>query len=169
MRNIVLHSQDIRTGEEKLLTVIDNEITIGQSPSVSAVLDDFHCSGIHALIERDSRTDTYRLVDLGSRFGTYRNGRRISECSLRMNDSFVIGSKKLTITEAGLKARPAGEEGLSEDSLLKIFDSITSEEKLLVTEKNLLQVEMHWGERLLELRTFNPGSVITLGSGKEAT
>lgn len=152
--------------KERLLQSLEKPVVIGRGQSADVQLKDFRCDNLHALIEFDSDKKFYRLIDLGSHYGTYVNNRRIQEHPLRPGESFRIGSHQFSIqalksTEE--KPRPLRTE------MPKTLERQKPTKEDLVTAKTLLQTKLSWGEKVLDVRTFNEGAKVTLGAQKEAT
>ncbi|MCB0416416.1 MAG: FHA domain-containing protein [Bdellovibrionaceae bacterium] len=80
-----------RDGEELLLETY--EVTFGRSKKADVFIDDDKLSRIHAKISRVGMG--YRLVDMGSRNGTYVNGMRVLEHPLNSYDVISIGRSKI--------------------------------------------------------------------------
>ncbi|MCB0404058.1 MAG: FHA domain-containing protein [Bdellovibrionales bacterium] len=80
-----------RHGEELLLETY--EVTFGRSKKADVFIDDDKLSRIHAKITRVGMG--YRLVDMGSRNGTYVNGMRVLEHPLNSYDVISIGRSKI--------------------------------------------------------------------------
>ncbi len=62
---------------------------IGRRPDNLICIDNMAVSGLHAKIEK--KGDEYVLTDLNSLNGTFVNGKRISQVTLRTNDQITIG------------------------------------------------------------------------------
>jgi len=111
----------------------DLAILFGRSDTCDVQLPDPAASRVHCrVIAHDGRVTLY---DAGSRWGTFVNGKRITECDLRPGDKIRIGETTLTLTvEPGADhttlARPSEllrSEGLSIHSGLIAADSIGNE------------------------------------------
>jgi small-conductance mechanosensitive channel len=85
-------------------------VTFGRNPDCTAVVTDPHVSGQHAAVERAG--DGYRLRDLGSRHGTFVNGRKVTAETLTPGDMIAIGSVNLVFethcVPAGSRLPPSG-------------------------------------------------------------
>jgi adenylate cyclase len=69
--------------------------TIGRSESCAVVLDSRSVSRLHALVQR-LESGGYCLVDLGSRNGSFLNGRRVSiPAAVRDGDSVAFGDQQM--------------------------------------------------------------------------
>ncbi|MFL5437324.1 MAG: ATP-binding protein [Myxococcales bacterium] len=80
--------------------------TIGRDRSSTVVVDDPLVSPRHAEIRR--RDDgTYQIVDLGSRRGTFRGDRRVSDALLRDGDELLVGTVRLRF-EVAKEAKATG-------------------------------------------------------------
>src|SRR3954447_9254210 len=79
---------------------------MGRDRSSTVVVDDPLVSPRHAEIRR--REDgTYQIVDLGSRRGTFRGDRRVSDALLRDGDKLLVGTGRLRF-EAAKDAKATG-------------------------------------------------------------
>ena len=78
-------------GEKRLVPIATVPFTIGRKPDKHLVIPDPRVSRDHAQIELiDSE---YWLIDLGSRHGTFVNGRRVDRCKLNRNDRCEFGAR----------------------------------------------------------------------------
>ncbi len=69
---------------------------IGRSLSCHIRLQDPYASRVHCrVIEHDGRVTLY---DAGSRWGTFVNGQRVTECDLRLGDQIQIGETTLQLS-----------------------------------------------------------------------
>ena len=64
-------------------------LVMGRSNDCDLVLDDVHCSSQHAEIAREG--EEYVLRDLGSRNGTFFNGKQVKEAKLRNGAQIKVG------------------------------------------------------------------------------
>lgn len=69
------------------------QIVIGHQADVQLDLDDPEISPIHCMVEL--RDDGYYICDLGSEFGTIKNGKRILDEKLESNDEIQLGQYKI--------------------------------------------------------------------------
>jgi len=91
--HLVLHSSDI--SNHRLLLVGNNCWTIGRSEDNSFVIPDRWISRNHAMLQW-METGEFYLIDLGSRNGTFVNGRRVSiPVTLRNGDRLTFGQTEL--------------------------------------------------------------------------
>jgi pSer/pThr/pTyr-binding forkhead associated (FHA) protein len=74
--------------------------TVGRQPGNDIVLDDVTVSRHHALFTRTA-SSRVTVRDLNSLNGTYVNGSRVEETTLRTHDEVQIGKFKLTFLAAG--------------------------------------------------------------------
>jgi pSer/pThr/pTyr-binding forkhead associated (FHA) protein len=86
-----------RVGEAYEL--VDEVTRVGRQPSNDVVLDDVTVSRHHALFTTTA-SGRVTVRDLNSLNGTYVNGSRIEEVTLRSNDQVQIGKFKLTYVAA---------------------------------------------------------------------
>ncbi len=174
MTGAAVYIRDPRSKEEQLLGTLGEEAAIGQSLEAELRLNDLRCSGIHALIERDEKTGSYTLTDLGSRYGTYLKGRKIQSAPLREGAVFVIGShqlvlrhrkaiedEKTSLIQRQERARP-GHEDTSHGAEHGLDpDSAPGPERL--------QATLYWGDQIIEQKLFQPGEDITVGTQLDAS
>jgi outer membrane biosynthesis protein TonB len=170
-----------RTKQERLLGTVDAEGAIGKGSGAAVRLDDLRCDGIHALIEPAEDGRSVLVTDLGSHFGTYHRGRRVTMVRLRPEEVFVIGGHHLFArveargTEPSLPSRPMG--GIyREDAGPFLRRPAAGDAKAAPGPAALpgpgqdnIQVTLYWGEQLLDQKAFRPGEEITLGTQREAT
>ncbi len=81
------------------------QIVIGHQADVQLDLDDPSVSSIHCMIEL--REDGYYLCDLGSEYGTIKNGQRVLDEKLESNDEIVIGQYRIVFFSGILKPKAA--------------------------------------------------------------
>lgn len=82
--------------------VVEDSLTIGRSRSNGIVLDDMLVSRRHVIITAED--DGLLLRDLGSRNGTFVNGRRIEQAQLEEGDRIGIGASTFEIRDGWLVA-----------------------------------------------------------------
>ena len=71
-------------------------VLIGRGDSCGVQLKDPSASRVHCrVIAYDGRV---KLYDAGSRWGTFVNGRRVTECDLRPGDRIEVGETTLQLT-----------------------------------------------------------------------
>ncbi|HEY3174378.1 MAG TPA: adenylate/guanylate cyclase domain-containing protein [Candidatus Polarisedimenticolia bacterium] len=95
-------------GPEVSFPLDRREIVIGRSPENDLYLEDAGISRQHARITRDG--DQWVVVDLTSRNGTWVNGCRVAQASLREGDEIVVGKVTLRFSRL-LKEKLVIEEG----------------------------------------------------------
>ncbi len=166
-KKVALYLEHPKGQGRELLTLVESSLYIGRSKEVDIVLDDMRCNGIHALIERDEEKKQTRLIDLGSHFGTYRNRRKVNEISLKPGDRFQIGSKVICY-DFVKRQRNLTDNFLNDENVRKSNEPVKVFEPDQ-REKNLLQVTHFWGDTPFEMRTFKPGTDISVGAQKAAT
>lgn len=74
---------------------LPSQATVGRSVDADVVLDDRLVSRRHAEIAAVYPKGSYEIADLGSRYGTYLNGRRVLRAMLSDGDKILIGSTVL--------------------------------------------------------------------------
>ncbi len=168
MSNAALFLQDPVSQEEMLLNVISTEASIGKSRGADVILGDLRCSDIHAFIIQQKDSKKFKLLDLGSHSGTFVDGERIIEKDIESGDVFVIGNSRIRIKTLPKALADFGVLGkkVETDVVGKASQKLDA---ALITEKNLLQVTMYWGQQILDIRTFETDSAITIGSTTKAT
>jgi outer membrane biosynthesis protein TonB/pSer/pThr/pTyr-binding forkhead associated (FHA) protein len=149
--------------KEALLGVVDSEAVIGTSEAASIKIDDWRCSGIHALIKRQE-DGSFRVIDLGSTYGTFHSHKSINQVDLKEGDSFFVGHHELVI-------KLLDQEQLNKYSSYEIKPERTHKEAGidLSTQRTVLEVSLFWGEKLLEVKQFRRGQKITIGNPKLST
>jgi pSer/pThr/pTyr-binding forkhead associated (FHA) protein len=95
----LLIKKGYKKGAEYSITT--SRTVIGRGTGADIIVDDPAVSRMHAAIEFSEAK--FLLKDLGSKNGTFRDGRSIKESVLRHGDTFQIGS---TILEFVLTDRP---------------------------------------------------------------
>ncbi len=189
MNSIALFLKD-QEKNATLLSLVKSEGSIGKSLEADVKVNDYRCSGIHAYIETIHNGKKIRLVDLGSRSGVYVDGVRTQESELESGQSFVIGTSEIEVKilprdssllklTGMIEAPSISEEDEEQGRKSKSNRDLSTKdvEKTNAALRNnsldqvqeLLQVSLFWGEKPLEVRTFEPGCEITIGAGKEAT
>jgi hypothetical protein len=90
---------------------VRDELLLGRSaPEPGKLGDDLEISREHARVTR-AGTGDYLLEDLGSRNGTYINGRRISSAeALAVGDKIEVGQTTLVVQYTAPPAPPSAEE-----------------------------------------------------------
>jgi len=86
----------ILAGTSRMFSLVDGQTwAIGRGEGCAVLLDSRSVSRLHALIQRRDSGDYY-LVDLGSRNGSFVNGRRVSlPLRLRDGDQIVVAEQEL--------------------------------------------------------------------------
>jgi len=96
-------------------------IGIGRRPDNTICIDNMAVSGMHAKIEK--KGDEYVLTDLNSRNGTFVNGKRVSQVTLKANDQITIGKHILVLKDRVAESKAVAtdteeEEGRLGDTML---------------------------------------------------
>ncbi len=87
---LVVASPEAHAGLEFALA---DEMTIGRAPGCTIVIDDAYVSSLHTRVNR--RQDAWYVEDLGSKNGTFVNGRELSAPkAVRVGDHLSIGSNE---------------------------------------------------------------------------
>jgi adenylate cyclase len=87
---------------------LDGDAVLGRGEGSSVRLADQSASKSHARLVRDGKD--WRLVDLGSRNGTYVNGQRVQDIRLKPGDRVQIGTTVITVED-----RQAGRVRIDEE------------------------------------------------------
>lgn len=77
------------------IMLAEDRITLGRAPEATILLQDPLVSRLHLAVDFDHVHCGYSLSDLGSSNGTYLNGIRITEASLKDLDKILIGNTML--------------------------------------------------------------------------
>lgn len=174
-QSAAIYIKNHSTGDMDLVNLFKEEAIIGSSEKADVRINDFRSSGIHAYIKRQG--DHFVIVDLGSVSGTYVHGKRIVESRLVPGESFTIGNDQFFIKNvpksldmySGILA-PHKEKShrlLNLNADHKNFTT-SSKDNTLITDRNLLQVSLYWGQKLIDVRTFKTGAKISVGSNRRA-
>jgi pSer/pThr/pTyr-binding forkhead associated (FHA) protein len=75
----------------------DGSITVGRGDDVEAHVDDTELSRRHFAISH--KDNAYVMKDLGSTNGTWVNGKRVAEATLKANDRIHAGQTNFVFTE----------------------------------------------------------------------
>jgi pSer/pThr/pTyr-binding forkhead associated (FHA) protein len=88
----------LKLGHERF-PLREGESTVGRSHYCSVVVACASTSREHAALRVDG--DQVQILDLGSRNGTWVNGKRVSErAALRVGDEITIGTNRFTLLES---------------------------------------------------------------------
>ncbi|MDH3521599.1 MAG: GGDEF domain-containing protein [Myxococcales bacterium] len=89
---VVVQGEEI--GRRYLLN--EPKLILGRDPShAQLVIRDPSVSGKHALVQVDVESGRFGLIDMGSRNGTFVNGRRVDSSALREGDKIFLGETVL--------------------------------------------------------------------------
>jgi hypothetical protein len=89
---------------------------VGRSQQANFPMKDGHVSRYHFLIEINP--PTCRLTDLGSKHGTFVNGKRVQGADLRQGDVIRVGHTTLLVSGQALGAAPAAVEDVTASSFM---------------------------------------------------
>lgn len=92
LANLDIHYKD---GTSIRIPIKSTQITIGRGSTCDIVLADPSSSGVHAEITISNQG--YLLRDLGSSYGTFVNGKQVSEAYLFSGDTITLGSTQLIL------------------------------------------------------------------------
>ncbi|MBL8769250.1 MAG: sigma 54-interacting transcriptional regulator, partial [Planctomycetes bacterium] len=90
------------------LAFTKERITFGRAAGNDVVVNDAQVSRTHCVLERTG--DRFRIVDLGSQNGTFVNGDRVPEATLKAGDSIRVGRLKVKVVAADV----SGDEDVGE-------------------------------------------------------
>ena len=166
MKQSALYKIDSEQNKEIFLVSVDNSLSIGKSYNADICFNDWRTSGIHALIKRDIDGNLV-VVDLGSCFGTFVNKKKINIHSLTDGDIINIGSQEIVLRQ--IKNGTVTHLNPTEEDKLRGKMAKKSMTPGLASENNVLETLFYWGDKLIEHKTFNSGSQITIGDPKKAT
>jgi TonB family protein len=169
-----IYKLDYTNQKEVFLGHFDEHAFVGRSRNADIIVNDPKIDGIHAFLER--KNNKYQLVDLGSYYGTFYKKRRIKDIEIGEQEPFQLGKQVLFIKKIEdreilkrIKLKKPKEIIIETDnSNLNIEDPKKSNAKQANPNK-LLEVSLFWGEKTLEVRSFEKNSLITLGTHREAT
>ena len=108
---------EIRAGGERRFDLAA-VTSIGRDPANDICLSDPMVSPRHAEV-RGGPDGEFRLVDLGSRRGTYLSSRRVQDAALKEGDEILIGVARLRFEKNGARVARPGER-LSLENLFKL-------------------------------------------------
>jgi pSer/pThr/pTyr-binding forkhead associated (FHA) protein len=172
MKGAALYIRNPVTKEEKFLAPVGVETSIGKGAGASIVLDVMRCDPLHALVERDETRNEFVIIDLGSHYGTFVRGKKIQEARVKSGEVFLIGNQQVVLRETKTEMpapAPQPKARTRKDAGSKSLQAGKAGGKAEKLEGDVLQVTLHWGDKLLELKTFDPGQEITLGTSNSAT
>src|SRR4051812_23126856 len=87
--------------EKRVLPLADDPVTVGRDPENSLTIEGADVSRRHCRIEADGQ-GAWRVVDLGSKNGTFLNGKPIVGPSpLHLTDKLTVGDAILTVVPEG--------------------------------------------------------------------
>lgn len=165
MKHATLYKIDHTLENEVFLTNVNSTISIGKSSSANICFNDWRTSGIHALIKKDAEGNL-KIIDLGSLYGTYVNKQKVDIQKLSDGDVINIGSQNviLRMTDA---CKDHAE--LINDLDQKIQRDRAKPNYQIASDKTVLEALFYWGDKLLEHKTFDKTSSVTIGDPKRAT
>jgi pSer/pThr/pTyr-binding forkhead associated (FHA) protein len=91
-------------GEEHAYPIVDDVVPVGRGPSNRIVLTDRSVSRLHFLLRRFG--SEYLIQDVGSRYGTFVNGRRLTHSvMLRSGNLIEVGNHRILYSKAAVPYR----------------------------------------------------------------
>jgi outer membrane biosynthesis protein TonB len=179
VKSAAVYLKDPNHDTHTLVNLFEDEASVGSSLNADIHINDFRCNGIHAYIKQvpSNEKGDFLLVDLGNGSNTFFNGKRVKEAYIKSGESFTLGNTELILKKVPKSLQkfqdfygPGNANVIDEEESEEQKEKAASEKSFfLVTEKNLLQVSLFWGQQLLESRTFYSGANISIGSDKKAT
>jgi outer membrane biosynthesis protein TonB len=162
-----IYKKPFKDEKELLLAAVEGELCLGKSPHADLQVDDWKCNGIHALIKKN-HDGTYGIIDLGSYYGTRVNKKIVTSSILKNGDSLKIGDSDFIFKIKNKTSDELPLHSQKNDSLNKERDPF-KQDNSLASELKTLEVAMYWGDQILEVKSFEDGSDITIGHDKSAT
>jgi ABC-type multidrug transport system ATPase subunit len=102
LRRLHLTSAPTTKGRLEIDSTIGDSITIGRSEECDLPVDDPTVSRRHVRVERSG--NGWRVVDLGSSYGTWLSGKRIRDVQVPEGTSFQIGSHEIHLGPAEIRS-----------------------------------------------------------------
>jgi hypothetical protein len=94
----------LEEGKKRKVDIHEEVIFVGRDPEAHVVLGDPSVSGRHCqILETKSG---YRLVDLGSKTGTFVNNEKVEQVDLKETDVIRVGKVKMALKAIGEEAPP---------------------------------------------------------------
>jgi len=167
IRLVVKHTEDERVKAGFLYIVTCKGGTVGSKGPHEVLLPDLGCSKLHAKISFNSSDCSYSLRDLGSRNGTWINGKRLSAPKERSKDVQIghrtcvqIGKTKLVChVHPGKETCLECEPGQQKTEEGKVYAALEKKEARRVREVKELKRSYGIGVGLQEERKEIPGFI----------
>ena len=122
---------------------LNQRVTLGRHPANVVQLDDREVSKEHAVIEAVG--GVFRIKDLNSSNGTFVNGRRVAELSLRDGDEIRLGATRLQFRVSGSAPAPSRTSGFTvaqgANVLSNVLASVRGEEADFKPEADIRDVD----------------------------
>jgi outer membrane biosynthesis protein TonB len=170
MKATSVYRMNHKSQAKELIFVSDmQEFTIGNDQAADMVIEDIRCHTLHALIRKED--ELYRIISLNDRHGTFVNRERVEDAFLSEKSYFQIGNDFYQIEEKDKEFLESSEAKAALKNQIKIREKRkkASQRRTNTSHEKHLQVSLYWGNKLLDVRTFDRNRQITLGSGQEAT
>lgn len=147
-----------KNGQKDLIAQVSERTVIGRSPTAQACITESRCDLVHAVILKDQ--SQFKLVDLGSHYGTFVSKKRISETSIGIAENFYVGSACLSIDYV---------DNVTTLQIVKdAIQPVAMPKTSTSTGKRFLQLTKFWGETPLDVMVFEQGSDVVVGPSREA-
>ena len=140
--------------EQKIFSLIKNEITIGKLPGNDFYMDDNSISRKHCKLIKSG--DTYKIIDLKSTNGTYVNGIKIEEKILEVGDNITIGRSILKFLEETKIPRITDIDDQRISVMIPLSDNLKlkKDKDAITSELNMLESLTSLGKNLIGATTF---------------
>ena len=147
-------------GQDKEYQLTEDETLIGRLSESDVVLSNPFISRQHAKVLKQG--PGFVLVDLNSLHGTYINGSRVSEQSLRNGDRITLGREQVNLLfftsrdEVSSSDSTLGDEDLEKSmmQLTSVIPLADSESSKLEKISHILDFQYNWGRSFSAERTF---------------
>ena len=129
-------------GEEHAYPIVDEVVPVGRDPSNRIVLTDRSVSRFHFLLRRIG--SEYLIQDVGSRYGTFVNGRRLTHSvMLRSGNWIEVGHHRINYWKAAVPYRlPNLDDGAREPHARALQPKASA--PLISRRKRIFRIRFWW-------------------------